>query len=397
MTDNQPADDHIPEIIEYEELHDNNADVTAANPIPTLSANTKPATTPLPPILPIPLSIQTSTKPPILRDTPVSQSPFKMQNLSNTQDHCDSRSLLIFGILIAYLWFSIAGVTEGNVSWPIVMLLLAACIWLSWYAFLGLTKLTPERGEVLLLRAIKIFFITAAVGMLLLFLFQEAVTWVDENWKRPGVGRRVGFLFLIVKIIATGYRTAFDIGELPNPAWYFICTFCSVAICEEFLKLMPVLFLVADVNSDTPTPSQTHSPATQELLFFGAISGLGFGISEALMYTAEFYRPLHLGFSVYLVRFLCVAILHGLLCYLSTAVYLHLAVYRVAQEEWKRIGLALLLPMCLHSLHNTADAYDWKFLGFLVIASTIGATLAISIALRKPLEVPANPEESTAK
>jgi RsiW-degrading membrane proteinase PrsW (M82 family) len=293
----------------------------------------------------------------------------------------EPRSLLLVMILIPYLWFMSNGVSRGNVPWGVVMLLAGGGLTLGWYGFLGLAKLSTKRGEELALRAVQVFLATAVIGVALLLLFQGALSLVDENWQKPVGGKRLVFLFAIIKILATGYHTAFTAGPLPNPLWYFLCTFVSVAFCEELLKLFPVLLISNyQEGGDTAHPENNYL-RQQKLLFLGAMAGMGFGFSEALIYTADLYRPLQLGFSIYFLRFMGLVIMHGLWSFVSSAVYLRIQAQALYQPL-NVIGLAIVGPMLLHALHNSASLYGNSELGLLAIILTLLAAFMASRTIR---------------
>ncbi|MBI1248149.1 PrsW family intramembrane metalloprotease [bacterium] len=127
--------------------------------------------------------------------------------------------------------------------------------------------------------------------------------------------------------------------------------FISVALCEEAIKLAPVIILLA-INRSYPFRS---------VILAGACSGFGFGIAEAVFYHYYNYTPETSSLTLYLTRFMAIPWLHASWTTLSAAIY-----YSVIQG-WKTptnygpfIILLVLCPtilsifcsMVLHTFYN---------------------------------------------
>jgi RsiW-degrading membrane proteinase PrsW (M82 family) len=137
---------------------------------------------------------------------------------------------------------------------------------------------------------------TATIGIVLLLGLQWAAVASQGVWVR-GRGFLV-LLFYIVKSIGFSYRCAVDEGN------GFMSSFMGftlgVGICEELCKILPVIvYLRASGKS-----------SWQGACLVGLASGVGFGVSEGIMYSSSYYNGIS-GGEIYLVRFISCVALHA--------------------------------------------------------------------------------------
>lgn len=187
--------------------------------------------------------------------------------------------------------------------------------------------------------------ITGTVGIVLLLGFQ----WIAEFTQGVHVRRVrgiVGLLFYIVKFIGFSYRCATD-GET-GFALSFLGFTCGVGLCEELCKALPVAFYLA----------ANREPNWRTACVLGLASGIGFGVSEGIMYSADYYNGLSWGLT-YLVRFASCVTLHAVW---SSSVALlmfnnqdHLPGH--ADSGWESVlsfvVFYLGIAMVLHGLYDT--------------------------------------------
>lgn len=177
---------------------------------------------------------------------------------------------------------------------------------------------------------------TATAGIIMLIGFQWAAFASRGFWLR---GRGIMLLvFLIIKLIGFSYQCALEEGN------GFVSSFMGftlgVGICEEVCKILPVIGYLGT----------SKQASWQGACLVGLASGVGFGVSEGIMYSSSYYNGISTG-DIYLVRFISCVALHSV---------------------WTGAG-AVLLYFNQDGLHGGFD--------FMEIASTLGMTLGISIVL----------------
>ncbi|QDT52278.1 hypothetical protein Pan44_02870 [Caulifigura coniformis] len=198
--------------------------------------------------------------------------------------------------------------------------------------------------------------LTGTIGIALLLGFQFIADWTQSFYLR---GRSIiVLLFYIVKFIGFSYRCAID------PSIGFGLSFMGytfgVGFCEELCKAVPILLYLWGV------PNATWRGAT----VVGFASGVGFGVSEGITYSAEMYNGLAAPMT-YAIRFLSCVALHtiwagsvGLLMYRDQS-HLH-------DIEWDDILMFIVkylsIAMVLHGLYDVLLKFDHEF-GALAIAA----------------------------
>jgi RsiW-degrading membrane proteinase PrsW (M82 family) len=183
---------------------------------------------------------------------------------------------------------------------------------------------------------------TGTVGILLLLSFQYVAGATQGVWLQ---GRSViVLLFYIAKFIGWSYASASD----PNSNFLlsFIGFTCGVGLCEELCKALPVIvYFRRDVQM-----------GWREACVWGLASGIGFGVSEGIMYSANHYNGISPA-GIYVVRFVSCVALHAL-----WTASVGITIWRRQETiqgdiDWTAYSLAVLrmlaVPMVLHGLYDT--------------------------------------------
>jgi RsiW-degrading membrane proteinase PrsW (M82 family) len=194
---------------------------------------------------------------------------------------------------------------------------------------------------------------TATVGILLLLIVQVLAM--------VGGG---GGIMAIFTLIGLSYSMALDpeMGFIPS----FIGFTLGVGLCEELCKALPILIYYKIGNRQN----------WRGAFLWGLASGAGFGVSEGIMYSSDFYNGLA-GPGIYIVRFVSCVALHAIWTG-SVAISVNQRQYllREEQEHWIMYVLAVLwmisIPMVLHGLYDTLLKKEWEFLALLVAAASFG-------------------------
>jgi RsiW-degrading membrane proteinase PrsW (M82 family) len=154
----------------------------------------------------------------------------------------------------------------------------------------------------------------------------------------------VGLIFLILKGIQLSYDAAND----PDTNFFLSAmgfTF-GVGLCEELCKALPLLWYY-----------RRHARLDwRGACLWGFLSGVGFGLSEAIMYSGDQYNGFAAG-STYLVRFISCVGLHGIWAAAAGIfIYKHQNLIQDA-ESWYGVllnsAILVSVPMVLHGFYDT--------------------------------------------
>jgi RsiW-degrading membrane proteinase PrsW (M82 family) len=177
---------------------------------------------------------------------------------------------------------------------------------------------------------------TGTLGILFLLAVQFIADWT-QGWIVTGRSIIV-LLFYVVKLIGLSYRLA--LGDT-NFWLSFLGFTCGVGLCEELCKALPLLW-------------HYHTQDTlgwRGALLWGLASGIGFGVSEGITYSSEFYNGVLTG-DIYVVRFVSCVALHAM--WAAAAGIVLFRVRGQLDENWIGTVLAAIgLPMVLHGLYDT--------------------------------------------
>jgi RsiW-degrading membrane proteinase PrsW (M82 family) len=196
---------------------------------------------------------------------------------------------------------------------------------------------------------------TATIGIILLIVVQFLAE-VTQGHILVSRSIIIMFLFWIAWAIGFSYRAAMD----PTVGWapsFFGYTF-GVGFCEEVCKVLPILW---HYRVKGPLPWRVACG-------WGFASGVGFGIAEGIMYSADFYNGIATG-EVYLVRFISCVVLHGIWS-ASAALFIH-KYQNIIQGDFTwfeyvpRTLFLVAISMVLHGLYDTFLKKDMDLLALL--------------------------------
>jgi RsiW-degrading membrane proteinase PrsW (M82 family) len=220
--------------------------------------------------------------------------------------------------------------------------------WVHWvYAMLAaglffslLLACFPQK-EVKPLKLLLVGLFTGTIGIIFLIVVQWLAQATEGRWV---TGRGwITLLFYIVKFIGFSYHAALD------PENGFLLSFfgftCGVGLCEELCKALPLF----------PHHREGDQFNWRAYCLIGLASGVGFGISEGIMYSGDHYNGVSPG-SIYVVRFISCVALHAV----WTAA---IAVALSKTEPWSGetdsgayascFFKVATVPMLLHGLYDT--------------------------------------------
>ena len=184
---------------------------------------------------------------------------------------------------------------------------------------------------------------TGTVGILLLLGLQLAAEF-SQGMILTGRGLLI-VIFYIVKLIGWSYHAALD------PENGFILSMIGftfgVGFCEEVCKLIPLLW---------------HYKRTAKLDLSGAVvwglaSGIGFGVSEGITYSSNYYNGIHTG-GIYIVRFVSCVALHAIWNGFSAVLLWKWQTELDEIDRWYGWFIPLFkiagVSMVLHALYDTS-------------------------------------------
>jgi RsiW-degrading membrane proteinase PrsW (M82 family) len=226
------------------------------------------------------------------------------------------------------------------------------------------------------LLAVGIF--TVTLGIVFLIAVQYVAEWTQGFWVR-GHGI-LTILFYIVKFIGFSYRSALDAdnGFLLS----FLGFTCGVGLCEEVCKALPLIW-------------HYRRKATLDwrgACLWGLATGIGFGVSEGIMYASDFYNGVMPG-GIYAVRFISCVTLHAVWS-AAVGIMIYRGQQRIQGEmEWYELGWAvvklILVAMILHGLYDTMLKKDMNALALLTALASFGWLAWLIERLRRAEEAAA--------
>lgn len=215
------------------------------------------------------------------------------------------------------------------------------------------------------------FLFTFFLSLPILFVFQ-AIATSDLGEAKEFALHPTRFIPFLIQQIGYGYVAAFapQHGEEISVLYHLFAMFISVALCEEALKLVPVLFI-----------SKNFTCSSKQLVFAGACSGLGFGAIEAIFYHNAVYTPETSSMTLYLLRFISLPIFHACWTTIAAAMYVQTRVTLKAQGQGPFVIFTASLPvlgaivasMVLHTIYNVMSIH-FPIASVLAIVLTIVVT-----------------------
>jgi RsiW-degrading membrane proteinase PrsW (M82 family) len=203
---------------------------------------------------------------------------------------------------------------------------------------------------------------TGTLGILLLLGLQIAAS-ATQGMMITGRSILV-IIFYIIKFIGFSYRAALD------PENGFLLSMLGftfgVGFCEEVCKLLPLLW---------------HFKRTAKLDLSGAVlwglaSGIGFGVSEGITYSADQYNGFQTG-EIYVVRFISCVALHAIWNGFSAVLLWKWQNDIQAVDRWFEWFIPVFkvagVPMFLHALYDTALKKDHELVALLTAVVSFAA------------------------
>ena len=203
---------------------------------------------------------------------------------------------------------------------------------------------------------------TATFGIFLLLAFQwlASVSGGVRVWPR-GI---IGLLFMIVRLIGFSYSAALD----PNNGFLssMLGFTLGVGLCEELCKALPVIWFLR----------QSRNATWRSACLVGLASGVGFGVSEGIAYSADYYNGLY-GIDIYIVRFVsCVALHSAWSGAAAVLMYFNQSYLPGSADGWGDlligIGIYMGVPILLHGLYDTLLKQHYEFGALLAALATVG-------------------------
>lgn len=214
---------------------------------------------------------------------------------------------------------------------------------------------TVERANPVHLLLIGLF--TGTLGIVFLLLVQAC-----SQFRLRRISGR-GWIMLIL-LILTFIGWSYDSANDPDSNFLLSAlgyTF-GVGLCEEFTKAIPLFFYF-----------KRHSEmGWRGACLWGLASGIGFGVSEGIMYSSRYYNGIS-GVDIYLVRFISCVALHAMWsASVGIAIARNVDDYE-GVEDAAGFGLFMLrviaVPMVLHGFYDTLlkkDMNGWALLAALL-------------------------------
>ncbi len=202
--------------------------------------------------------------------------------------------------------------------------------------------------------------VTGTLGILVLLAFQLLAMSTQGMLIR---GRGAGLLiYLFLKFIGYSYVCALD----PNSSLLgsFFGFTCGVGFCEELVKAVPLIVYF------TASQKTTWRGAC----LMGLATGIGFGVSEGIHYSAEYYNGMASGLT-YAVRFCSCVALHAIWSS-GVALLMYSNQDYLSEFDWEVAAMFvlhyLLVAMVLHGLYDTLLKKDMDIGALLIAFVSVG-------------------------
>jgi RsiW-degrading membrane proteinase PrsW (M82 family) len=221
-----------------------------------------------------------------------------------------------------------------------------------------------ERVHPLHLLGIGLF--TGTVGIIFLLMVQFCARFrltriYGRGW--------ITLILLVLAFIGWSYRSALDPGS--NVALSAVGFTFGVGLCEELTKAIPLLWYFYG----------NAQMGWRGACLWGLASGVGFGVSEGIMYSGHDYNGWS-GGEIYVVRFVSCVALHAMwTAAVGITIALSVEAYESAANEWELALFTLhvlIVPMVLHGLYDTLLKKDMN-VGALLIALISFGWLAVQV------------------
>ncbi len=236
------------------------------------------------------------------------------------------------------------------------------------FLILTLAFFSVERANPLHLLGIGLF--TGTVGIVFLILVQFCSQFrVGRIYGRGWVA----LIMLILMFIGWSYHSALD--PKSNLVWSAIGFTFGVGLCEELTKAIPLFFYL----------QRDAAMGWRGACLWGLASGVGFGVSEGIMYSGDHYNGIS-GGEIYIVRFVSCVALHAMwAASVGIAIARHIDEYESVSDkgQFALFMLRMLaVPMVLHGLYDTLLKKDMNVWALVVAVISFG-WLAMQIEMAR--------------
>lgn len=201
---------------------------------------------------------------------------------------------------------------------------------------------------------------TGGIFLLLVFQFLAFTAPLYFGFRVRGI---IGLILLILLLIGLSYRCALD------PEMSFIPSFLGfvfgVGLCEELVKAIPIVIYLKNAEYSR----------WRVAMLVGLASGVGFGVSEGVMYSGDYYNGLA-GPSIYVVRFLSCVALHATWAG-SVGLLMHTDSDTLFEDfDFATAGMFIVkylsIAMVLHGLYDVLLKMEAPWAALLVAIASFG-------------------------
>jgi RsiW-degrading membrane proteinase PrsW (M82 family) len=233
-----------------------------------------------------------------------------------------------------------------------------AAVAVTGFLLLILLIFSVERTNPLHLLGIGLF--TGTVGIIFLLAVQFCSQIDIRHIRARGW---FGVILLILALIGWSYHSALDPDS--NLVLSAIGFTFGVGLCEELTKAIPLLFYY----------KRFATMGWRGACLWGLASGIGFGVSEGIMYSADSYNGIA-GPGIYVVRFVSCVALHAMWAGSVGIVIARTVDSYESVQDGVGFGLyalrVLAVPMTLHGFYDTLLKKDMNVWALLVALASFG-------------------------
>jgi RsiW-degrading membrane proteinase PrsW (M82 family) len=233
-----------------------------------------------------------------------------------------------------------------------------AAVAVTGFLLLILLMFSVERTNPLHLLGIGLF--TGTVGIVFLLVVQFCSQIDIRSIRARGW---FGVILLILALIGLSYHSALDPDS--NLMLSAIGFTFGVGLCEELTKAIPLLSYY----------KRFATMGWRGACLWGLASGIGFGVSEGIMYSADSYNGIA-GPGIYVVRFVSCVALHAMWAGSVGIVIARTVDTYESVQDGLGFGLyalrVLAVPMTLHGFYDTLLKKDMNVWALLVALASFG-------------------------
>jgi RsiW-degrading membrane proteinase PrsW (M82 family) len=231
--------------------------------------------------------------------------------------------------------------------------------------FLTFVALLASDGSANVLHLVGLGLFTATFGVAVLLVIQGLASFSAGGIRIRG-GGVIALIYLVLMAIGWMYYLALssDVGFVGSAIGF---TF-GVGLCEEVCKALPILayYRMGD-----------NKQSWRGAFLWGLASGVGFGVSEGMMYSADHYNGIS-GSGIYFVRFLSCVALHAVWAG-SVGISINQRQHLIDEgdsDDLLHMALGVLrmiaIPMVLHGLYDAFLKQQIPLLALLTAAASFG-------------------------